>query len=191
MLNKTLTPMRSTRLFGFLVLVVTMALTSCTQDYDLDVTTSTTPQTTCNNRLSQDEAVAIATDAVNSLGVQATRAGKAGRKLTVESIRRTPDRGQTRADGQDGTCRPLFVTAYGGEDGCTVGPKCMGTYIHGALDNAEFVDILLSTCGKSQVSRKATVDYAAIKESQYDLLANCLRRHLDIGKIYDTMKKGK
>lgn len=95
--------MRTTRLFGFLVLVVTMALTSCTQDYDLDATTSTTPQTTCNNRLSQDEAVAIATDAVNSLGVQATRAGKAGRKLTVESIRRTPDRGQTRADGQDGT----------------------------------------------------------------------------------------
>lgn len=91
----------------------------------------------------------------------------------------------------DGPCRPLFVTAYGGEDGCTVGPKCMGTYIHGALDNAEFVDILLSTCGKSQVSRRATVDYAAFKESQYDLLANRLRRHLDIGKIYDIMKKGK
>ena len=39
--------------------------------------------------------------------------------------------------------RPLAVFDDGGEDGYIVDDKCMGTYIHGILDNPSFVDFLL------------------------------------------------
>ena len=40
-------------------------------------------------------------------------------------------------DGQE--CRALNLLEDGREDGCFVSNKCMGTYMHGILDNAEFV----------------------------------------------------
>ena len=38
---------------------------------------------------------------------------------------------------------PLNKLEDGGEDGCFVNQKCMGSYIHGILDNQAFIDYLL------------------------------------------------
>lgn len=88
-----------------------------------------------------------------------------------------------------GPCRPLFVKADGGKDGCMADSKCMGTYIHGALDNPDFVDILLSTCAGGKTTQGGITDYTAFKEKQYDMLADHIRRCVDISKIYAIMEK--
>lgn len=79
--------MKTKRLLDFFVFVTTMALTSCTQeqDYDLNAAKSITPTATENYQVSQEEAVAIATNAVISLGGYETRAGNTDCMLTVKN----------------------------------------------------------------------------------------------------------
>ncbi len=91
----------------------------------------------------------------------------------------------TPADGA--ACPPLFIKSDGQADGCIIGGKRMGTYMHGALDNPAFVDFLLSTCGKSNAAAGGITDYKAFKERQYDMLADLIRRHVDIEKTYGIM----
>ena len=40
------------------------------------------------------------------------------------------------------------------------------------------------------VSSLTGVDFAAFKETQYDILADTLRRHLDMKKIYEILEQG-
>ena len=40
------------------------------------------------------------------------------------------------------------------------------------------------------VSQFAGVDFAAFKETQYDILAEELRKHLDMKKIYEILDAG-
>lgn len=60
---------------------------------------------------------------------------------------------------------------------------CMGTYIHGILDNAPFVDFLLRPYS-DKVESAAVFDYHAFKEQQYDKLADHIRRYVDIPAVY-------
>ena len=84
----------------------------------------------------------------------------------------------------DAPAKPLTILDDGREDGYVVSDKCMGTYIHGILDNAAFVDKLLSPFADKIEHGAAAFDYQAFKEQQYDKLAAHVRKYVDIDKIY-------
>ena len=65
---------------------------------------------------------------------------------------------------------------------------CIGTYIHGFLDNAPVIEYILREKGKMK-SEKSTVafSYAAFKNEQYDKLAAHVRKHVDIERIYQFL----
>jgi len=68
-----------------------------------------------------------------------------------------------------------------------------GTYIHGIFDKDEvaktIVNALLRAKGLTDVDVKA-VDIKAYKEQQYDLLADGIRRALDMDYVYKVIKEG-
>ena len=59
---------------------------------------------------------------------------------------------------------------------------CIGTYIHGFLDNQSVIDFLLGT--KQPV---AAQDADSFKNEQYNKLAAHVRQHVDIQRIYDIL----
>jgi len=59
---------------------------------------------------------------------------------------------------------------------------CIGTYIHGFLDNAPVIEHLLKA--KSQKPIANSLSYADSKDEQYDKLADHIRQHVDIDRIY-------
>jgi adenosylcobyric acid synthase len=80
---------------------------------------------------------------------------------------------------------PLNRLADGNADGCKIG-NCMGTYIHGILDNKAFVDSLLKPYLGNKKSQ--TFDYFKFKEEQFDKLADHVRKSVDMELIYKAMK---
>lgn len=82
---------------------------------------------------------------------------------------------------------PLARLAEGKEDGYMVDAQCMGTYIHGILDHASFVDFLLRPFEDKVKSHDLPFDYAAFKEKQYDKLAAHVRQHVQMEKIYQIL----
>ena len=94
--------------------------------------------------------------------------------------------GETHPVG-DAKPSPLLHLDDGRQDGYIVDGKCMGTYVHGILDNAPFVDFLLEPFkGKIDEGDKP-FDYAAFKEEQYDKLAAHVRRYVDMEHIYQIL----
>lgn len=65
--------------------------------------------------------------------------------------------------------------------------SCIGTYIHGFLDNAPVIDSLLQPFCKSAAASQPAESLADFKNRQYDLLADHVRRYVDIDKIYDIL----
>ena len=94
--------------------------------------------------------------------------------------------GQTLPFGQ-AKASPLLHLSDGRQDGYIVDNKCMGTYVHGILDNASFVDFLLQPFAEKLSQTKASFDYQAFKEEQYDKLANHVRQHVDMQRIYKIL----
>lgn len=82
---------------------------------------------------------------------------------------------------------PVNLMSSGLPDGCMTDDRCMGSYIHGILDNDCVIRHILSQCGTALTDVPAT-DYAAWRDSQYDALAEALRRHLDMEAIYKIMR---
>ena len=82
---------------------------------------------------------------------------------------------------------PLLHLSDGLQDGYIVDNKCMGTYVHGILDNAPFVDFLLQPFAEKLSQTDATFDYQAFKEEQYDKLADHVRQHVDMQRIYQIL----
>ncbi|MDD6661772.1 MAG: cobyric acid synthase [Lachnospiraceae bacterium] len=65
-----------------------------------------------------------------------------------------------------------------------------GTYVHGIFDSEEVVDAVVQALAeKKGVADQlgSAVDFAAFREQQYDLLAEGLRKHLDMERIYQIM----
>lgn len=65
---------------------------------------------------------------------------------------------------------------------------CIGTYIHGFLDNIPVIDYILR--GKRKMEREnnaAITSYFDFKEEQYDKLAAHVRQHVDIEQIYQIL----
>ena len=68
-----------------------------------------------------------------------------------------------------------------------------GTYVHGIFDRENVAKGVVTALGKAKgldVSEITAVDFAAFKESQYDILAAELRKHLDMKKIYEILEEG-
>ena len=94
--------------------------------------------------------------------------------------------GETRPFG-DAPASPLLHLSDGRPDGYIVGYKCMGTYVHGILDNAPFVDFLLRPYAEKIGQDASTFNYEAFKEEQYNRLADHVRHHVDLEKIYQIL----
>ena len=83
----------------------------------------------------------------------------------------------------DSTYTPLTIKSNGTPEGCIADSHCMGTYLHGCLDNSAFVDFLLGR------KSKASFDFAEYKEQHYNRLADHIRKHVDIAKVYDILSR--
>ena len=97
--------------------------------------------------------------------------------------------GETRPFG-DAKASPLLHLSDGRPDGYLVNDKCMGTYVHGILDNAPFVDFLLRPYAEKIEQGTRPFNYQVFKEEQYNRLADHVRHHVDIEKIYEIMVNG-
>ena len=84
---------------------------------------------------------------------------------------------------------PLLKLNDGRTDGYIVDEKCMGTYVHGILDNAPFINFLLTPYADRTAQRGETFDYAAFKQEQYDLLAAHVRKYVDVERIYKILSQ--
>ena len=85
------------------------------------------------------------------------------------------------------TVCPLNRLEDGSMDGCRVDEKCMGTYIHGILDNASFIDFLLKPYAHRLTEEAETFNYQTYKEQQYDKLADHVRAHVNIPLVYQLL----
>lgn len=65
----------------------------------------------------------------------------------------------------------------------------MGTYLHGILDNEIFIERLLQPFAERLHEQAAGQDYATFKETQYDKLAEHLRKHVDLERIYQLLER--
>lgn len=83
---------------------------------------------------------------------------------------------------------PLTILEDGRADGYFLNERCMGTYLHGILDNPAFIDFILAPHKDKLVQQDSLQDYEQFKNEQYDKLANHLRQHLDIDYIYSCLK---
>ncbi|MCI8551094.1 MAG: cobyric acid synthase [Lachnospiraceae bacterium] len=84
------------------------------------------------------------------------------------------------------------LSPSGTVDGAFAGNVC-GTYVHGVFDEEETLRALLEIlCGRKGLSTEAvrTFDMAAYKERQYDLLADAIRRNMDMEAVYRILEEG-
>ena len=81
---------------------------------------------------------------------------------------------------------PLTLLADGATDGYRVDNRCMGTYLHGILDNPPFIDCLLAPYAE-KIQKRTAFDYRAFKEEQYDKLAAHVRAHANIPLLYNIL----
>ena len=63
--------------------------------------------------------------------------------------------------------------------------NCIGTYIHGFLDNPPVIDFILKD---TTPLYEPTLTREAYREQQYDLLADHVRHYVDISRIYDILQ---
>ena len=78
------------------------------------------------------------------------------------------------------------------EDGGYLENVC-GTYVHGVFDKEAVAEAIVKIIGEKKgidVSDMTGMDFQAFKETQYDILAEELRKHLDMEKIYEILEKG-
>ena len=77
-------------------------------------------------------------------------------------------------------------------DGAYVDNVC-GTYVHGVFDKEAVAEAIVHIIGEKKgldVSAMTGMDFQAFKETQYDILAAELRKHLDMDKIYRILEEG-
>ena len=64
---------------------------------------------------------------------------------------------------------------------------CIGTYIHGFFDNPVVVEYVLNAAGIQHKAAQPSLSIEDFKEQQYDELADFLRKHVDINKLYTIL----
>ena len=86
------------------------------------------------------------------------------------------------------TTQPLAILDNGKAEGCIVDNRTMGCYLHGILDNPQFADFLLDPFKEKAGKESSVIDYDAFKQRQYDLLADHVRKHLDMNLLYKILQ---
>ena len=87
----------------------------------------------------------------------------------------------------DAPVSPLNLLEDGRADGYFLDRTCMGTYIHGILDNPSFIDFLLEPFADKIADAGQSFDYHQFKEEQYNKLADHVRSHVDLPLIYKIL----
>ena len=67
-----------------------------------------------------------------------------------------------------------------------------GTYVHGIFDKKEIAEAVIKTLADKKgvaAGDEKLLDYATFKEKEYDKMADILREHLDMKKIYGMLKE--
>ncbi len=96
--------------------------------------------------------------------------------------------GQTTLDTG---ARPFVQLSHGAYDGCSQG-NVFGTYLHGFFDSASCREAVLGSLAASKgLTLSAPVfDLNTHKEKQYDLLAQSIREHIDMGLVRRILEEG-
>ncbi|MGN0421455.1 MAG: cobyric acid synthase [Lachnospiraceae bacterium] len=100
--------------------------------------------------------------------------------------------GETRGKDMPMSRIEDYVQEKSSEDGLSKG-NVYGTYVHGIFDKEEVTTTMIRAIAKHKgidPDEMEGVDLKAFKETQYDLLADSLRKHLDMKKIYEIMDRG-
>lgn len=85
--------------------------------------------------------------------------------------------------------KPLNIFIDGHHDGYYADDKCMGTYVHGILDNPAFVNFLLSPFeDKTGGCERKPFDYHKFKDEQYDKLADHVRKNVNMELVYKILR---
>ena len=71
-------------------------------------------------------------------------------------------------------------------DAVVYGSNCIGTYIHGFLDNEAVIDYLLKPFANREKKTESETP-EAFRDRQYDLLAAHVRKYVDIDKLMDIL----
>lgn len=77
-------------------------------------------------------------------------------------------------------------------DGAQAG-NVYGSYVHSIFDREQVADRIVEAIGRAKgidTSGMTGVDYQTFKESQYNILADELRKNLDMKKIYEILNRG-
>lgn len=87
--------------------------------------------------------------------------------------------------------KPFLALESGAVDGCVLG-NVYGSYLHGFFDASACREAVLSAlCEKKGVSLSAEAfDLKAYKERQYDLLAEAIRKNVNMKLIYRILEEG-
>ncbi len=88
----------------------------------------------------------------------------------------------------EGSC----ATAESSGDGC-VSNNVLGTYVHGIFDEGTFASRLVELlAARKGINMCSTLDttYADYKNTQYDLLADGVRKSLDMDAVYRILEQG-
>ena len=67
-----------------------------------------------------------------------------------------------------------------------------GTYVHGIFDRKEIAEAVIKTLADKKgvtAGNEILLDYSSFKEKEYDKMADILREHLDMDKIYGMLKE--
>ena len=83
------------------------------------------------------------------------------------------------------------VSGRTSEDGISDG-NVYGTYIHGIFDMEGVTEVIINALAKKKgitLENAAGMDLKAFKEEQYDKLADGIRAHLEMERIYEIMKE--
>ena len=83
------------------------------------------------------------------------------------------------------------VSGKNSEDGISDG-NVYGTYIHGIFDMEGVTDVIVKALAKKKgitLEKASGMDLKSFKEEQYDKLADGIRSHLDMERIYEIMKE--
>lgn len=78
------------------------------------------------------------------------------------------------------------------EEGGNIG-NVYGTYVHGVFDKENISKEIIKALAKHkgiQIEQLEDISYSDYKESQYDLLANIMREHIDMDRIYEILEMG-
>lgn len=88
--------------------------------------------------------------------------------------------------GRTDAKNPINLLEDGSMEGCMAGERCFGSYIHGILDNPSVMEWILASYLKKETDN--SFDPTDYREQQYDLLAEWLRKYVDIEKIYKILE---